>query len=162
MIRSFFKRSVAALALLPLFLPLFIVPVTSFALATSCSSMPGLIKCGCDANNNGMVKDVPPPPTPNDPPASYEECGFDDLIALVNTVINYLIYYIASPLAAIMFVYAGFLYMSNRGNEGQVQEAHAVFFNVFWGLIIAIGAWLFIKFIFDFFLESSYGNLLGS
>lgn len=91
------------------------------------------------------------------------DCDFNKLIEQVQVVINFLIFQIAAPLAAIMFAYAGFLYVTNRGNESQIKEAHEIFWNVFIGLVIALAAWLTINFILTFFLgESSSFNLLGS
>ena len=89
-------------------------------------------------------------------------CTFNDLIILAQNVINFLIFRIAAPLAAIMFAYAGFLYVTNRGNEGQVTQAHDIFLYVFWGLVIALAAWLFVNFILTFLLgDASSFNYLG-
>ncbi|MEK7118693.1 MAG: hypothetical protein AAB869_03720 [Patescibacteria group bacterium] len=92
-----------------------------------------------------------------------EECTFAYFIDQVQVVINFLIFKIAAPLAAVMFAYAGFLYVTNRGNEGQIKEAHEIFWNVFLGLTLALSAWLIMSFILTFFLgASSQFNLLGS
>lgn len=82
-------------------------------------------------------------------------CGFDKLIQQVQVAINFLIFRIAAPLAAVMFAYAGYLYVTNRGNEGQINEAHEIFWNVFIGLVVALAAWLTINFILVFFLGAS-------
>lgn len=92
---------------------------------------------------------------------SGEQCTFDDLIKQVQVVIDFLIFKIAAPLAAVMFAYAGFLYVTNRGNESQVKQAHEIFWNVFIGLVVALAAWLIISFILTFFLgEGSKFNFL--
>lgn len=91
----------------------------------------GLVVCGTTASN---------------------PCTFDKLIEQVRVVINFLIFKIAAPLAAVMFAYAGYLYVTNRGNESQIKEAHEIFWNVFIGLVIALAAWLTINFILTFFL----------
>lgn len=88
-------------------------------------------------------------------PCSGTDCDFDDLVTLVKNVINFLLFKIAAPLAAVMFAYAGFLYLSNRGNEGQVKQAHEIFWYVFWGLVVALGAWILINFILTFFLGAA-------
>ena len=93
---------------------------------------------------------------------SGDQCTFTDLINQIQTVINFLIFKIASPLAAVMFAYAGFLYVTNRGNESQIKQAHDIFWNVFIGLVIALAAWLTMSFILKFFLGgTSSFNLLG-
>jgi len=83
-------------------------------------------------------------------------CGYNDLIILAQNVIEFLIFRIAAPLGAVMFAYAGFLYVTNRGNEGQVSEAHQIFWYVFWGLVVCLAAWLIVNFIVRFLLDPTY------
>jgi hypothetical protein len=74
---------------------------------------------------------------------------------LTQNIINFLVYFIAAPVATVMFLYAGFLLLTNRGNEGQVTKAKSIFSAVFWGLVATLAAWLIIKFILDFFVGPS-------
>jgi len=130
--------------LLPLLLAIFFVPM--FAGAQKVSS--GLIPCG-NVSSGGSI-------------AAGQECEFNDFIILAQNVINFLIFKIASPLAAIMFAYAGFLYLTNGGNESKVKQAHDIFWYVFIGLVVALAAWLVVNFILEFFLGTgSVYNLLG-
>ena len=99
----------------------------------------GLIPCGNGAVVGGMV-------------AENERCTFDDLIILAQNVINFLIFRIAAPIAAVMFAYAGFLWLTNGGNESRITEARSVFWMVFWGLVIALAAWLTVNMIVTFFV----------
>src|SRR4051812_12870298 len=113
-----------------------LISVPSFALAQKTVS--GLIPCG-------NVEVAPPGSTgPGGMVDPDEACGYEDLIALAQTVINFLIFGLAAPLAAIMFAYAGFLYVTNGGNESRIKEAHDIFLYVFWGLILALAAWLLV------------------
>ena len=106
----------------------------------------GLVPCGNDKTNN----------TVNNP------CTFNDLVTLAQTVINFLIFKIAAPLAAVMFIWAGFLYLTAAGNEGQVKKAHELFWAVFIGIVIALAAWLLVNAVLTFFLgEDSIFNFLG-
>ena len=135
-------QKIAGIVLASLFV---IFPFVTFATST-------LIPCGFDRNEDHIIKDTP---------GNHEECDFKDLVTLAQNVINYLIIDIAAPLAAIMFAYAGFLYVTNRGNEGQVTQAHDIFLYVFWGLVVALAAWLVVNFILEFALGSgSSFNLL--
>lgn len=106
----------------------------------------GLIPCGNDVSG-GMV-------------TAGQECTYDDLIKLAQTVINFLIFGLAAPLGAIMFAYAGYLYITNGGNESQIKQAHDTFLYVFWGLIVALAAWLLVNFIFQFLVDPTL-NFLG-
>ena len=57
--------------------------------------------------------------------------------ALVN-----LISQVAVVAAVLMYIYAGFLYVSARGDEKKVGEAHKVFKNTTIGTAILLSAWL--------------------
>ena len=88
------------------------------------------------------------------------DCDYEDLVTLAQNVIEFLIFQIAAPLGTIMFAYAGFLYVTNGGNESRVQEAHQIFLYVFWGLVVCLTAWLLVNLIVSFLLDGSY-NFLG-
>jgi hypothetical protein len=88
-----------------------------------------------------------------------EACEFSDLVALAQNVIDFLIFKIAAPIAAVMFVYAGFLWVTNGGNESQISQAKGIFWAVFIGFVIALAAWLTINMIVNFFLDPSYSLL---
>jgi len=108
----------------------------------------GLIPCGIATTPGSTVDET-------------QQCTFPDLIILAQNVINFLIFKIASPLAAVMFAYAGFLYVTNAGNESRVSEAKGIFWAVFWGFVVVLAAWLTVNLIVTFFLDPSY-NLLGA
>ncbi len=106
----------------------------------------GLIPCG-NTVSGGVVTDA---------------CTFNDLVTLAQNVINYLIFKIAAPLGAVMFAYAGYTYITNGGNESKIAEAHTIFLAVFWGLVVALAAWLLVNFVLEFFLGTgSSFNFLG-
>jgi hypothetical protein len=73
-----------------------------------------------------------------------ENCGYNDLIALVSGVINWAIK-ISPMLAALTFAYAGFLYITSGGDPGKKSEAHKVFYATILGLIVILAAWLIVK-----------------
>jgi hypothetical protein len=73
----------------------------------------------------------------------FINCDFDDVLDLIQRLINWLLF-IAIPLAAVIFTYAGFLYLTAQGNPGQISRAHGLFGNVAIGLIIALSAWLIV------------------
>lgn len=134
-----FALIMISLLLSALFIPSFV----------SAKTVSGLIPCGNVETNGGI--------------AAGQECDFNDLILLAQNVINFLIFKLAAPLAAVMFAYAGFLYLTNGGNESKVKQAHDIFWYVFLGLVVALAAWLVVNFILEFFLGTgSVYNLLGS
>lgn len=94
----------------------------------------GLITCTGVAPDPDRVG----PPAPNEHP-----CTFNDLVAVAQKLIDWLLY-AAVFFAAILFSWAGVLYVSSAGNPAQVERAHRIFKNVAIGFIIALAAWLIV------------------
>ena len=131
------------LYLRPVSISLFVTALILVPLIGLAQPASTIIPCGLNSAN-GVVTDP---------------CTFNHLIILAQNVINFLIFRIAAPLGAIMFAYAGFLYITNHGNEGQVTQAHEIFLYVFWGLVIALAAWLLVNFILTFLVSSDFNYL---
>jgi len=85
-----------------------------------------------------------------------DECDFEDLITLISKVLEYLIYFVATPLAAIMFAVAGYYYLTAGEDAGKVKKAHDIFISVLWGFGIMLVAWALVSFIFNFFTDGSF------
>ena len=68
-------------------------------------------------------------------------CTFDHILVLINNIINFLLFVIAIPIAAVMFCYAGFLMIFSGGEASARTKAKGIFWNVVFGLVIAAGAW---------------------
>ena len=49
---------------------------------------------------------------------------------------------VALPIISLFIVYSGFLFVSARGNEGQLTAAKKNFFYVIVGAILILGAWV--------------------
>ncbi|MFA5791494.1 MAG: hypothetical protein WC884_00440 [Candidatus Paceibacterota bacterium] len=77
-----------------------------------------------------------------------DNCNWNELMTLINTVIHFILFYLAIPIAAIMFIYAGFLLITAGGEAaGARTKAKSIFTNALIGLILAAAAWLIIKLI---------------
>ena len=85
-----------------------------------------------------------------------QSCGFSDLINMINTIITYLIY-IAMPLAAISFAYAGWLYLSAGDKPANISKAKTIFIDVGIGIFLVIASWLIFKLIETTFLNTGAG-----
>lgn len=72
-------------------------------------------------------------------------CTFDDFMTLINNVINFVLFVLATPLVAIIVAYAGWLYLSSGGSSENVSKAKKILKNAIIGYIIALAAWLIIK-----------------
>lgn len=123
---------------------MFAGPVAVFA--ESQDGPPGscgtIVPCGCDTNNDGKV-------------SGDEQCGFNDLITGIQNVLDWLMM-ISVPVAALMFAYAGWLYITARGDKNKIQTAHKVFVNVGVGFALVLGAWVIVYTIADVVLEDQY------
>lgn len=73
-------------------------------------------------------------------------CNFYMLIKLVQNIINFLVY-MAAPVAAVAFAWAGVLYLTAAGDEKKIGQAHTIFTDVLIGLGIVLSAWLIVKLI---------------
>jgi len=90
------------------------------------------------------------------------ECNADggcpnvcSLAKLAQNILNAGIY-LAVILSAVLFAWAGFLYLTNVGNSGGVTKAKEVFFNVVIGLVIILVSWLIIDVVIRAFVGASY------
>lgn len=95
----------------------------------------------------------------NSPDPTYQkECGFSDVIALIARIVRFLIIFGLS-VAAIVFVWAGVLYITAGGNPEQINEAHKIFLKVLVGFILMLSAWLIVKFIQDTIINPEFQDL---
>ncbi len=90
----------------------------------------GIVPCQNLVDRNGVTVDP---------------CNFPAFIKLIQNVMNFLIFDLALPLAALIFAYAGFLYLTSGANEHNRSKAKGIFWKVLVGFIIALSAWLIVK-----------------
>lgn len=87
-------------------------------------------------------------------------CGWTDAVQVLDNILQFAII-LAVPLAAALFAWAGFLYLSARGNPGQITKASNIFVSVAIGFVIVLVAWLVVDFILqNLAAEGSYIRLL--
>lgn len=87
-------------------------------------------------------------------------CNLSDLINTVNSAINFLVI-ISASIAAIMFITAGFLYMTAGGDTGKVGQAHKIFQATAIGFAIVVGGWLIIKMVISgLSIDDNFQNIL--
>ena len=76
-----------------------------------------------------------------DPTDTSSLCGLCDLVALAQESLNFAVYFTVF-VATLLFVYAGFLYITAAGDSGQISTATKIFGKVVAGLVIVLVAWL--------------------
>lgn len=81
-------------------------------------------------------------------PQCGSSCGWNDLVKMGQNIIQDAVVLVAMA-AVISITYAGYLYATAGGNEGQIKKAHEVFSKVVWGIFLTLGAWLIVYSILD-------------
>ena len=71
-------------------------------------------------------------------------CHFSDLLVLVSRVINFVVYALILPIAAIIFAYTGFLFLTSGGSPETKTKAKDILLKAVIGLIIILAAWLIV------------------
>ena len=74
------------------------------------------------------------------------DCDFSALITMANNIIKFCIV-LGTSVFAIVFMYAGYLYLTAMGDTGQISKAHGLFWNAIKGFVIMLAAWLLVDFI---------------
>lgn len=77
------------------------------------------------------------------------KCSFPDIIRLINNLLQFLITVIFLPLFVIVFMYAGYQYLTAQGNSAKVANVKKLIMNVVIGLVIVLTAWLVVKVLFQ-------------
>lgn len=121
---------------LPILFLIMIIIVPIFANAQTSSPSPIIPDCGILVN--GKLN---------------RECGYEDLLKLVNNIINWIII-ISVPVAAGVFAWAGIKYMTT-GISDQKSAAKAIIWKVFVGFVFILAAWIIVGTIIKALLKPS-------
>ena len=76
-----------------------------------------------------------------------DPCDFSMAIALINNLISFVLFTLATPLFALILVYVGWLYLSDQGSSENKTKAKKILKNAFIGYVIALAAWIIVKFV---------------
>lgn len=71
-------------------------------------------------------------------------CDFNYFMALINRLIKFFLFDIATPFLAIIIIYVAYLFLTSGGSN-QTEKAKHVLWNVVIGYVIALAAWLIIN-----------------
>jgi len=79
-----------------------------------------------------------------------QNCNCDQLMHLVNRVVNFIFVYLAIPILAIMFAYAGILLITAGGESASAKtKAKGIFTNAVSGFLIMAVSWIVIHSILE-------------
>ena len=76
--------------------------------------------------------------------ANPEPCNLCHLWHLASNIINFLSFNLAIPLATLLFVAAGVIFLISGGNQEKVALARNIFTNTVIGLVIIFCSWMLI------------------
>jgi hypothetical protein len=105
----------------------------------------GLVPCG----NSAQGTPVP----------LSQQCDFIDLMNLIQSTMNFVIYQLATPIAILMFAYAGYKLVWSEGDVGAKKTAHTIFMNTMIGYAVMLSAFLIIKLTFSMLFPDTYSLL---
>ena len=94
------------------------------------------------------------------PRDASHSCGFNDLVVMANTIVHFLLYDIAVPLAALGFMFVGGRLIINQDKEGEWSKAKEAFGDIGKGFLIILGSYVLIKFAIAQFLNTEGGFTL--
>jgi hypothetical protein len=77
------------------------------------------------------------------------KCSFPDVVKILNNLLTFLITTIFLPLFILVFMYAGYQYLTAQGNPSKVANVKKLLMNVVIGLVIVLTAWLVVKVLFQ-------------
>lgn len=120
---SFKKFFASMIALSIIFLPLLTSAVEGVGLTTGC----GVGKVNDSKTGLGQA------------------CDFNQLMLMINKVIDFLLFYMVTPFAALLIAYAGWLMITSGGSSEAATKAKNIATNLVIGYIIALAAWLIVK-----------------
>ncbi len=112
-------------------------------------SQTGLVPCGNNIHITTDEKDQ----DGNVYLCIYDECTTCGLVTLAKNLIQFAVF-LAVIVAALLFTYAGALYLFSASNPGNISKAHRIFWDVLLGLVFVLAAWMVI----DVIMKVLYGD----
>lgn len=85
-------------------------------------------------------------------------CGFDELSGLINQI-SIILMTFTTAVATILFVYAGFLYITSQGDTNKVKQATTIFRNVAIGFVIILVSYLLVR---EFLIKIGLEDLVNA
>ncbi|MEK7123927.1 MAG: hypothetical protein AAB851_03500 [Patescibacteria group bacterium] len=92
-------------------------------------------------------------PGPGIPTSYTKPCSICHLYILTGNLINFVIYNIAIPLAALMFLVAGVYLIFSGGSEERIKTGRTIFQNTVIALLIVFCSWIFLNTLFQYLVN---------
>ncbi|MBL7155480.1 MAG: hypothetical protein ISS88_03210 [Candidatus Portnoybacteria bacterium] len=75
---------------------------------------------------------------------TQSDCTLCHLWELASNIINFISFNLAVPMAVLLFIAAGIMFLISGGNQEKVALARSIFTNTIIGLVIIFASWLLI------------------
>ncbi|OHB15397.1 MAG: hypothetical protein A2431_03900 [Candidatus Zambryskibacteria bacterium RIFOXYC1_FULL_39_10] len=127
------KKNILSLFILGIIMMVFVVPLFSFAQGGG----------GVTPKPGGGGTTPTPAPAPVSQKIIIENPFKENTIeGLINTIVNDILLPIGGVVAVLMIMWAGFLYVTAKGDPGQIKKAHDALLWAVIGAAILLGAWV--------------------
>jgi hypothetical protein len=93
-----------------------------------------------DHNGNSFL-----PKCPDTEGGVLIDCTFEDAMATVKHIIDWMLYKMTLYISVLALVWAGWLYITSAGNPGKRSEANKMMWSILKGVLIMFCAWLIVN-----------------
>ena len=97
---------------------------------------PGIGEAGYDSKNIDVYD-----------PSGVQACDFAQAIALISRMIDFLLFLVAPIILIITLTWAGVLILTSGGSSEKVTQAKGMIMKAVIGLVVAMAAWIIVKFV---------------
>ncbi len=84
-------------------------------------------------------------------------CELCDFFLLIMNIYDFIVFKLAPPVAGLLIVIAGALFLTSGGSEERVSQAKKIFVNVIIGLVFIYASWLIVNSIIQVIGKSTEG-----
>jgi Type IV secretion system pilin len=88
-----------------------------------------------------------------------DSCDFNSFLTLINNLINFMITTLFIPIVVLLFMYAGFKYITAQGNPAKKANLKKMVGNIVIGMILVLCSWLIVKTVLSILLREDAGAL---
>lgn len=88
-----------------------------------------------------------------------DTCDFNDILQLINNLITFLITTLFIPIIILLFMYAGFKYITAEGNPSKIANLKKMVWHIIVGMLLVLCSWLIVKTIISILSSNESGAL---
>ncbi len=78
-------------------------------------------------------------------PCNGTDCNWNSLVQLAVNIINFFVWTLVPPVAGLLLLYGGIMFLTSGGNPGRVQQGRTIVTDVVIGLVIVYTSWLIVN-----------------